>query len=396
MAAYEAVVRTDHALLCVQQTGAVSVLAQESALAQVGVVPGTVHMFAGQKNARAIIRLERWDARPTEEPAPSEETAEVAFVELVGGGPAIVHGYEGIPFGPDDVPVRRLGGLDLSGIGAARVVVRANGRQRYPLWNANPREYTPEEWTLQFFPDPGSKSRFPDSGGLDRQYAAGPTLVSWGTAAQEWRRAGWRSLIGDVPGFRDLALALQIVDRPITLARLLPLMTWLAAAPAGMPFSELDLLPGLDGPVESARDTARERLEMLAGLVGLPQVRTWAHLSEALDSLGLLVRWGCGDAILIAPSLGPPPAWEDARFAKEQRHQALRSSVMGRAHDAADIAFLHRWSRLNRDRTLDQIDTSAFNHRRGILGTWSDIGPSAKVETLSSGNAVGEVFTIPD
>ncbi len=135
--AVEAEFETDYAVLS---------LAQESGGGGfpggfVGTVPGGVDAQCGTKYARVKARAERWDARPPLQRG-WEDIDEWPFEEIPGGGPLGLSGFD-----PQDV------GLDVEGLGRARVVVYARGRQRYGYFElSDPLE--PEEWLFQVFPDP--------------------------------------------------------------------------------------------------------------------------------------------------------------------------------------------------------------------------------------------------
>src|SRR5664279_817698 len=97
-------------------------------------------MTCGTKFANVSVRAERWDDRPDRIEGWEDED-ELCFEEIVGDGALVLSGFDAGEVG-----------LELSGLGAARVHVLARGRHRYGYSSGNVDELPPEEWLLRFYP----------------------------------------------------------------------------------------------------------------------------------------------------------------------------------------------------------------------------------------------------
>lgn len=151
-------------------------------------------------------------------PAPTtdyewEDSDELPWQELSGGGPVLALGFDG-PNGS--------GGLDIDGIGRSRILVLARGRHRYNYSDIAEDGLTPEQWLLQFWPDPDSRdAMFGPPRRTGQPYVFKPFRSPWGAAMHAWSTTGWDTLLGLLQGYSEIRRVLgQLPGSPREKAQL--------------------------------------------------------------------------------------------------------------------------------------------------------------------------------
>lgn len=137
--AVETVLSTDFAILMAVQEG----VAGNPGASFANSTAGCVSLEAGSKYSRIPIRAERWDGSPP--PTEGwEEFLDLPFIEVPTAGKLMLSGFD-----PGEV------GLDVSGLGSARVQVFARGHHRYTYSaRVDVDAIEREEWLLRFYPRP--------------------------------------------------------------------------------------------------------------------------------------------------------------------------------------------------------------------------------------------------
>jgi hypothetical protein len=309
----------------------------------VGTAPGAIVALCGRKNAGVIVSVERWDGPP---PLASgwEDTDEVPYLELPGGGAARVYGF-------DPEPVSEP--LDLTGIGRALVRVLARGRQDSTGYS-DIAEHPPEEWLLQLYPDPDPDGTDPVALGPRRLAGDAPfgfPRTAWWRAVDAWAEAGWEPVLGAVPGYRELLGALRTVGRPASVADVLASAgVYVRGSGWTVPDSSTPV-PGLDrpGPGRDGVMVVIERALRLADGAVPPTTEpsglaTYGDLVDLLVRLDLLLPVVRDGVTRLVPNPAPPPAWDADGIEEPLRHATRLSALRDHRRTADDIRTLLFWS----------------------------------------------------
>lgn len=159
--------------------------------------PGTVKLTAGTKYAQAEVRIELWDDDPGVPGYPWEDYDELPFHEVPDAGALIVRSPGEEPESP---------GLDITGLGRARLGIAAWGRAR-----GTHDEQLPESWLIRLWPDPRERTAID---GLARRLVKrqGPPLpLSPWLAALRMSWASWGGIAA-----QDINRAMRAIGRPCT------------------------------------------------------------------------------------------------------------------------------------------------------------------------------------
>jgi hypothetical protein len=260
-----------------------------------------VELRCGTKYADVDIRLERWDGRPPEIEESWEDRDVLPWRNTSDSELVQAQGFDA----PDSTE-----GLDVSGLGRARVEVLASGRHRYFYGDDN-EGLPPERWLLRFWPD----SQHLDALAGPPRRIAGPQGEAdpgpWGAAVRAWSRVGWGDLLHTPSGFQYLVFAIGAVGRPFTHAELPDYLSgwWVANH------------PGDDGPwsgsiydwnkVENRlANDGSPRVAKLATAAGLAKLETLNDAFDALCGLGLLAEVRYGGESYWTPNPSPRAAWD--------------------------------------------------------------------------------------
>ncbi|MES2093775.1 MAG: hypothetical protein V4531_08185 [Actinomycetota bacterium] len=290
--------------------------------------PGLLRLECGTKYPRVRVRVERWDSRPPLT-AGWDDVDELPFEEIPAGGELTVSGFD-----PGDV------GLDIDGLGRARVQVLARGRHRYSYGSHFEGDVlAPEAWLMRLYtsagpidPMAGGPRRIAGGGGLSP--AAGSP---WKAAVLGYRMAGWADALGGSEGFRLAEGALLSLERPLTRAGLAKRMVrWMPPWEAGGPDSESMELP--------RRRSDRRESDPLETVFGRGPIVTIGDAIDALVDIGLLLVENRAGQRLLVPNPSPERAWEHLGMTGEALVSA-RSHALDNAHAriATDIASAVDW-----------------------------------------------------
>ena len=292
----------------------------------VGSLPGCVAGLCGTKYADVLVRAERWDARPPQQLG-WEDGDELPLEVLPGAGSLVLGGFD-----QTDV------GLDVDGLGRARVLVFARGRQRYGHSDFQ-EGMSPEEWLLQVFPDPDAQDALAgDPRRLAGQAPFGPLpKTGWFAARHAWAQTGWHDYLYTMPGFYGVDIALSSAGHPLSrlelAAKAVPLhngQTYFQGTPHQDPLAQPlqpTLTPEQQNPMrlESVRTNA-QRLADLAAQVGLPEITVMGHFIQALENLGLLLVMRRKGEDLLVPNPCPGMVW-DVLDIPEQVRDRIRVQI---------------------------------------------------------------------
>lgn len=295
-----------------------------------GSRPGAVDALCGTKHANLRVRAERWDSRPPMQRG-WEDVDELPFAEVPDEGPLVLSGFEA-----SDV------GLDVDGLGRARVLVQARGRHRYGY--SDFREDLPrEEWLLQFWPDPEAQDGL--AGDPRRLAGPGPMVTPRPSgrhaALHAWRQTGWHAHLSDVPGYDQAERALNLSPAPLSYEEL-------AAAALRCSYdwgrgdrsAESDPLNAILHPprkkeqithmtatIEAWDARKAQSLVDLAAAAELPEVRVMADFIQALLNIGLLLHVRQAGQELLVPNACPGLVWEVLEVDEQQRRHLRRKSA---------------------------------------------------------------------
>ena len=312
-----------------------------------GTCPGGLYASCGTKYAEVRFRAERWDTRPAFERG-WEDIDELPFAEVAGAGPLELGGFD-----------RSAVGLNIDGLGRARVLVYARGRHRYNYSEQTQREgLPPEEWLLQFFPDPdaldalaGDPRRLAGRAPFDHVPQDG-----WHAALREWSLTGWDGYLQRYSGYSAIAMALRIGKQPQGRADLARTAckwhgyeAWKREPPSdplAFPL-RLEANPGrplLPREIDAAAATERA-LTDLAFLAGLQQVDVFGDLIQALVNLGLLTPLHRGGTELMVPNPSPGIVWDALDLSDSERKQVRQNIGRYNFNEVADdISNMLTWA----------------------------------------------------
>ena len=295
--------------------------------------PGAVALNAGNRvNVR--IRLERWSARPPGAAGSGTDRDELPWQEVIDGGP--------LSIGADD-----YGGLDVDGLGRARVAVHAVTARG---------GHDDEEWLLQFFPDPDHSDamagppRVLSDDPFVRPKIAGPatddpTESTYRRGLQVVREGGWHDV--RYLGIQNLLTLLGIATAAVTRDELAVAMTYFPSASKSWddvvfnPDWSIDRWPG-----EELAEDVSQLAAALEAAAGMATIRTASDSLECLLRLGVLVEDESDDGLLrISPSMTAPPIWEAVELPPGwlvTLRASLLSKMFGTPRD--DLLHLIRWA----------------------------------------------------
>lgn len=297
--------------------------------------PGAVALNAAS-SGEVRIRLERWSARPAEADGAWTDRDELPWQEVVDGGP--------LTFGKDDT-----GGLDVDGLGRARVVVHAVTDR------AGSRGA--EQWLLQLFPDPDHLDAM---AGPPRVLSGDPfgrpALPATATAEaaedsayerglEAVRAGGWQQIRH--LGLSDLLTLVGIATVPMTRDELMQGMVFFGGSPITS-WDDVVYAPDRPNPRWPGEDLAdvSQLAGALAAAAGMDAIRTAGDSLECLLRLGVLTEEEGADGLLrIAPSVAAPPAWDAVRLSPAWL-LTLCVSTLQRAYGTPrdDLVHLMRWA----------------------------------------------------
>ena len=279
----------------------------------VGSLPGSIAGMCGTKYANVLVRAERWDARPPQ-PLGWEDADELPLEILPGAGPLMLGGF-------DETDV----GLDVEGLGRARVLVFARGRHRYGYSHLQ-EGMAPEQWLLQIFPDPDAQDALAgDPRRLAGQAPFGRVpRTGWIAATHAWAQTGWHQHLYRAPGFYGISNALGSARRPLSrldlAAQAGPFhlsQTYDKGVPRQDPLSQPlqpTLTPEQQNPLRlEAEESGRQTLARLAESAGLSELTLMGHLIQALENLGLLLVMRRAGQELLVPNPCPGRPWTSRR-----------------------------------------------------------------------------------
>lgn len=288
---------------------------------------GAVAMACGTKYADVHVVLQRWDSQPPLDQSAWEDRDELPFEEDVGAGPLQLGGFE-----PADGP-----GLDIDGLGRARIRVLATGRHRYTYGDSIDETAPPEEWLLQLWPD---LSGMDAMAGEPRRLAGplpfGPQAqpTPWHAALHAWRQTGWAAFFSSLDAFTAISHGLDVAQRGLP-RRELP------ALAARVHRQLFDREPAMDTRLAPCLDAQRTALDLLGTRLDI-DITTFGDLVTALLRCGLLTHT---DDDAVAPNPAPSPVWEvlDLPEATERslRRQGLQADF---AAIQWDLLHLVRWA----------------------------------------------------
>jgi hypothetical protein len=323
--AVETEFETDFAILAAEQSGVSTSNIASFAFS----APGLIRMECGTKYPRVRVRVERWDSRPPVI-AGWEDADELPFEEIPAGGELMVGGFD-----PGDV------GLNIDGLGRARVQVLARGRHRYTYdSNFDPEVQAPEEWLMRLYPtegpiDPMSGGPRWIAGGGDPSESGGSP---WRAAVRGYQTSGWSSVLTGSEGFRLAESALLSFERPPDRADLAARMVrYMPPWQAGGPDSQSIALP--------PRRSIQPEPDPLEAVLGAKPIVSIGDAIDALVDLGLLLVENRAGHRLLVPNPSPQPAWDRLEMSGQIRLSA-RSHALDRAHSrvATDIASAVDWT----------------------------------------------------
>lgn len=289
---------------------------------------GAVAMECDTKHADVHVVLERWDARPPLDLSAWEDRDELPFEEDVGAGPLRLGGFD---------PAEGHG-LDIDGLGRARIRVLASGRHRYTYGDPIDEAAVPEEWLLQLWPDVSGM----DAMAGEPRRLAGPLpfdphraqRTPWHAALHAWRQTGWNAFFASMDAFTAIAHGLNIAQRACP-RRELP------ALAARVHRRLFDSEPAMDTRLAPGVDAQRAALDLLGTRFDV-DITTFGDLVTALLRCGLLTRT---DDDAVAPNPAPAPVWEVLDL-PEATQRSLRLQAL-QADFAAiqwDLLHLVRWA----------------------------------------------------
>ena len=290
--------------------------------------PGFVGMQAGTKYAYLHVVIERWDGPPFADLA-WEDSDELPFEEDPTAGILKIAGF-------DDTDI----GLDVSGLGTARVQVFARGRHRYP-YDAVVDPESPEEWLLRFYPVSGEHQ--PLSGPPRRSAGPNPTqstvVTPWRGAVLALRSSGWSDVLVSSHGFYLAQLALLMTHGPVTRQQLAAQMARYMA-PWELGGADAEHLP------VPPRGLFGDQADPLTSYGGGHPIGVIGDAIDALLDIGLLLRETRQGKELLIANPAPEPAWE--RLGMEGSVVVgLRSRALAEQHNgaASDIKSAVAWTR---------------------------------------------------
>ena len=282
--------------------------------------PGAVQMHSTRVHG-LHVRLERWDGLPPPAGEHWEDRDELPWQEVVGGGPLKVGGDES-------------GGLDVDGLGRARVIVLAARR------GTKDQE---EQWLLRFFPD---RTRQDALAGPPRRLSRSPDLLaardSWQQATAAVHSGGWGNLA--IPAFTSFFAPFVMAGVPLTAEELLEM---LRSQPG---VGELNWDTVVCGPITDSTmvfgNDLGEILPALEAAAGMSEIRTQAAVRECLlrlEVVTLTEREG-GNPVL-APNPDALGAWElldlSSGWRQHLRMIGVRQECSGLTSDLLNVL---RWT----------------------------------------------------
>lgn len=287
---------------------------------------GALGMACGTKYADVVITVERWDSPPPLDLRAWEDRDELPFEEQRDAGPLMLAGFD-----PADAP-----GLDVEGLGRARVRVLANGRHQYFDGDHGDGEVSPEQWLLQLWPDAaGEGAMVGEPRRLASPFRDPRAATPWQAALHAWRQTGWHAFLG-LDALTYTALALQRARQPMSLDELVSVVH--------LPGESN---PSLDTPLAASLEQQRAHLTQLGAVLAI-EIVTYGDLLDALLQCGLLAR--THDARVV-PNPAPTPVWELLELDEPTRRSIQLRVLEGDFGDIQwDIAHLIRWAP---DQTLD-------------------------------------------
>lgn len=296
--------------------------------------PGAVALNVGNC-ADVLVRLERWSERPPITAGGSTDRDELPWQEVIDGGP--------LSLGNDDD-----GGLDVDGLGRARVVVLARTARG---------GHDDEEWLLQLFPDPdhgdalAGPPRVLSGDPFVRPEIADPATVdasevsAYHRGLQTVRGGGWH--VVRHLGLQDLLTLFGIATAAVTREELESAMAYFPC-----PINSFDDVvfspdwPDERWPGEVLAEDVSQLAAALEAAAGMAAIRTAGDSLECLLRLGVLVEEEFDDGSLrISPSETAPPIWAVVDL-QPGWLVTLRASLLGQAFGTPrdDLLHLMRWS----------------------------------------------------
>lgn len=331
---------TDFAILTANQSG--HYFAEAGTFA--GTAPGALSAICGTKYADVRVRAERWDGRPPHQFG-WEDADELPFEAVSGAGPLVLGGFE-----PSDAA------LDVGDLGRARVLVRARGRQRYgysDILDGQP----PEEWLLQFYPDPKELDALSgDPRRLSGQAPFGPIhRTGWSACMHAWQQTGWHQYLYSLPGYYGLHLGLLMSGHAVPRSELFREVVFRLGGthdesvphrdPHDVPLQSRTITEPQDPALLESVQTETRQLALVAAGAGISEITVVGHLIQALVNLGLLLPIHRKGQELLVPNACPGMVW-DVLDISEQARDSIRVQI-GYAdfrHVAADIDNMLLWA----------------------------------------------------
>lgn len=294
---------------------------------------GAIGMICGTKNARVRIRLERWDTAPPPDRESWEDHDVLPFEAVDGLGPLSVLGFDRVDGE----------GLPADGLSRSRVRICARGRHRYGYSSLTNLDLPPEDWLLQFWPDPLARDGLAGeprrvAGLLPYEYRR----TAWEAALHGWAQTGWEALLAHVPYFTSITHALRYAGGPCSLRELPALAREHHAS--GVPRTT-DMETPLAVERVADHEWTQTLLARLAEVAGMSALTTVGDLLTALLRLGLLARYPASDDDYVTPNPSPRHVWEAVDLPDDMAAQ-LRIQALRQDYEAIqwDLMHLLRWA----------------------------------------------------
>lgn len=329
MGAVRAATGTDFALVAAEQAGSEG---KADTYTLAASAPGSIRMNAGSRYAQVEVRLERWDGRPPPAADEWEDEDELPWMPA-GSEPLRVGGFDG---GIGD-------GLDVTGLGRARVQILAAGRyQHRDDALADDRQVATERWLLRLWPDSAELDAL---SGRPRRLAAplpfGRSPNGWHAALRQWTVQGWDSAMFHLEPFRVLQEGLSMTGGPCSSEQLASRFGPWASGPGPAPegWDAPAVRPSIDAEDDVQR---RDQTQRLADAAGMSSVETFRDALECMRRLNLVLPDTAGRYVA---NPAPAAAWEVLPVDTEQERQwrdASLSRTVGPLMD--DLRHLVRWA----------------------------------------------------